>query len=388
MKKSVLAVLAALSLAACGGGEKKAEQPQAGSAPAANAEAAATDTLNIYNWSNYVDESTVEDFKKANNLKLTYDLYENNETLEAKMLTGKSGYDLVVPGIAFLPRQIEAGAYQKINKDLIPNYKNIDPELLKMLETADPGNQYAVPYFSGVNTIAITAKGKELLGGKLPENGWDLLFKPEYTNKLKSCGIALWDTPSEMFPILLNYLGKDPKGSNPEDLKAAAEVLKSIRPDVKRFSPSIIDELARGDICLAAGNGGDLNLAKARSEEVKNNVGIEVLTPKGMGFWIESWLIPADAKKRRQCPQVHQLHAGSRSGCEKRYRRNLRAGQQTCTRKNACRAGEHTFYFPERARHEKTVFVMPQNERRCEKTVLSTCGRKSKSVQINIELIV
>lgn len=112
-EKSVLAVLAALSLAACGGGEKKAEQPQAGSAPAANAEAAATDTLNIYNWSNYVDESTVEDFKKANNLKLTYDLYENNETLEAKMLTGKSGYDLVVPGIAFLPRQIEAGAYQK-----------------------------------------------------------------------------------------------------------------------------------------------------------------------------------------------------------------------------------------------------------------------------------
>lgn len=131
MKKSVLAVLAALSLAACGGSEKNAVQPQAGSAPAANAEAAATDTLNIYNWSNYVDESTVEDFKKANNLKLTYDLYENNETLEAKMLTGKSGYDLVVPGIAFLPRQIEAGAYQKVNKDLIPNYKNIDPELLK-----------------------------------------------------------------------------------------------------------------------------------------------------------------------------------------------------------------------------------------------------------------
>ena len=296
MKKSVLAVLAALSLAACGGGEKKAEQPQAGSAPAANTEAAATDTLNIYNWSNYVDESTVEDFKKTNNLKLTYDLYENNETLEAKMLTGKSGYDLVVPGIAFLPRQIEAGAYQKINKDLIPNYKNIDPELLKMLETADPGNQYAVPYFSGVNTIAITAKGKELLGGKLPENGWDLLFKPEYTSKLKGCGIAMWDTPSEVFPIILNYLGKDPAGKNPADIEAAAEVLKKVRPDIKRFSPSLIDELARGDVCLAVGNGGDLNMAKKRSEEVGSKVGIEVLTPKGMGFWIESWLIPADAK--------------------------------------------------------------------------------------------
>ncbi len=303
MKKSVSAVLAALALAACGGqNEQQPAQPQANTGAASAATAAntdglpATDTLNIYNWSNYVDESTVEDFKQANNLKLTYDLYENNETLEAKVLTGKSGYDLVVPGIAFLPRQIGAGAYQKVNKELIPNYQNIDPELLKMLESADPGNEYAVPYFSGVNTLAITAKGKEALGGELPENGWDLLFKPEYTAKLKGCGIALWDTPSEMFPIALNYLGKDPKGTNADDIKAAAEMLQAVRPDVKRFSPSVIDELARGDVCLAAGNGGDLNMAKQRSEEVKNNVGIEVLTPKGMGFWIESWLIPADAK--------------------------------------------------------------------------------------------
>lgn len=238
----------------------------------------------------------MEDFKKANNLKLTYSLYENNEALEAKMLVGKSGYDLAVPGIAFLPRQIKAGAYQKVDKSLIPNYKNVDPELLKLLESADPGNEYAVPYFSGANTLAITAKGKEILGGKLPDNGWDLLFKPEYTNKLKQCGIALWDTPSEMFPIVLNYIGKDPKGENPEDLKAAAAVLEGIRPDIKRFSASYIDELARGEICLVAGNGGDLNMAKKRAEEVKNNVGIEVLTPKGMGFWVESWVIPKDAK--------------------------------------------------------------------------------------------
>ena len=299
-KWAVLA-LGSSALAACGGqSEQKPAQSPASDATASAVSATdglpVTDTLNIYNWSNYVDESTVEAFKKANNLKLTYDLYENNETLEAKVLTGKSGYDLVVPGIAFLPRQIGAGAYQKVHKDLIPNYQNIDPELLKMLESADPGNEYAVPYFSGVNTLAITAKGKEALGGALPENGWDLLFKPEYTNKLKACGIALWDTPSEMFPIALNYLGKDPKGTNPDDIKAAADMLQTIRPDIKRFSPSVIDELARGDVCLAAGNGGDLNMAKARAEEVKSNVGIEVLTPKGMGFWIESWLIPADAK--------------------------------------------------------------------------------------------
>jgi len=297
MKKTLLSTVLLLALAACGGENNNAPAQNANASGAApTASAPTTNALNIYNWSNYVDESTVEDFKKANNLDLTYDLYENNETLEAKMLTGKSGYDLGVPGIAFLPRQIKAGAYQKIDKSQIPNYKNIDPALLKLLEQADPGNEYAVPYFSGVNTLAITAKGKELLGGKLPDNAWDLMFKPEYTHKLKSCGIALWDTPSEMFPIVLNYLGKDPKGSTPADIEAAAAVLQAIRPDVKRFSASYIDELARGDICLVAGNGGDLNLAKARSEEVKNNVGIEVLTPKGMGFWVESWVIPKDAK--------------------------------------------------------------------------------------------
>lgn len=297
MKKTLLTAMIALALAACGGkSEQAADSQNNGQTPATAANSGATDALNIYNWSNYVDEDTVDEFKQANNLKLVYDLYENNETLEAKVLTGKSGYDLVVPGIAFLPRQIQAGAYQKINKDLIPNYKDINPKLLEMLATADPGNEYAVPYFSGVNTVAITAKGKEALGGQLPENSWDLLFKPEYTNKLKQCGIALWDTPSEMFPLVLNYLGKDPRGTNPADIEAAAAVLQAIRPDVKRFSASYIDELARGDICLVAGNGGDLNMAKARSEEVKNNVGIDVLAPKGMGFWVESWVIPADAK--------------------------------------------------------------------------------------------
>ena len=292
MKKTLLSTIVLLALAACGG----SQSGDTGKSTSSGSNQAATNALNIFNWSNYVDESTVEDFKKQNNLKLNYTTYESNEALEAKMLTGQSGYDLAVPGVAFLPRQIQAGAYQKINKDLIPNYKNIDPALLKLLTDASPdATEYAVPYFMGANTIAITAKGKEALGGKLPENGWDLLFKPEYTNKLKGCGITLWDTPSEMFPIVLKYIGKDPKGSNPADVDAAAAVLQAIRPDVKRFSPSVIDELARGDVCLAAGNGG-LNLAKARSEEVKNNVGIEVLNPKGMGIWVESWVIPKDAK--------------------------------------------------------------------------------------------
>ncbi|ULJ59973.1 extracellular solute-binding protein [Wielerella bovis] len=302
MKKTLLSTIILMTLAACGGqSNQNADKAAPTSTTAASGAAVAsnlpqTDTLNIYNWSNYVDESTVEDFKKANNLNLTYTLYESNEQLEAKMLTGKSGFDLGVPGIAFLPRQIKSGAYQKINKDLIPNYTNIDPALLKLLEEADPqATEYAVPYFSGANTLAITAKGKELLGGQLPENAWDLLFKPEYTSKLKSCGVVLWDSPSEIFPIVLNYIGKDPRGTNPADIEEAAKVLQGIRGDIKQFKASYIDDLANGNICLTAGNGGDLNMAKARSEEVKNNVGIEVLTPKGMGFWVESWVIPKDA---------------------------------------------------------------------------------------------
>ncbi len=310
MKKLWLVNLVSLALlSACGGNSQEQSNqdtsPAASSSESSSTESASTlpetDTLNIYNWSNYVDESTVTDFAKQNNIQLNYDLYENNESLEAKVLTGKSGYDLVVPGIAFVPRQIQAGAYQKVDKSLIPNYKNIDPAVLEMMATADPGNEYAVPYFSGVNTIAINVdKVKAALGtDTLPENEWDLIFKKEYTQKLKSCGISLWDTPSEMFPLVLNYMGKDVKGESPDDLKAAAAVLHEIRPDVKRFSPAVIDELARGDICITVGNGGDMNMAKTRAKEAKNGVNIEVLTPKGMGFWVESWLIPADAKNVR-----------------------------------------------------------------------------------------
>lgn len=311
MKKLLFAQVVTLALlTACGGGSQSQEPAQAAPAasntnsasaasnPAAGHDYPQTSELNIYNWSNYVDEATVEEFRKEFSLKLNYDLYENNEALEAKVLTGKSGYDLVVPGISFLPRQIQAGAYQKIDKSLLSNYGNIDPKLLTLLNQVDPGNEYAVPYFSGLNTLAINKdKVKAALGtDQLPENEWDLVFKPEYSNKLKACGISLWDSPSEIFPLVIKYIGKDPAKATNEDINAAAAVLKTVRPDIKRFSPSFIDELARGDICLAVGNGGDMNMSKKRAEEVGNGVNIEVLTPKGMGFWVESWLIPADAK--------------------------------------------------------------------------------------------
>ena len=307
MKKTLLASsVVVMFLAACGGGNNNAAQSKTSDAgstassgtTASAAPAAATDSLKIYNWSDYVDPETVKEFEAANKIKATYDFYDSNEALEAKVLTGKSGYDLVVPSNTFVGRQIKAGAYLKIDKNQIPNYNNIDPQLLKLMNDVDAGNEYAVPYFWGINTIAINKdKVEKALGGPLPDNQWDLLFKPEYSNKLKSCGISVLDSAAEVFPMALNYMGKDPQSDKSEDLKAAAEMIMKVRPDIRRFSSSgYIDDMARGDLCVVLGYGGDLNIAARRAKEAKSNVNIEVLVPKeGFGVWVDSFMIPKDS---------------------------------------------------------------------------------------------
>ena len=302
----LVSALAGLLLTACGGANnaqsdnKDTQTPASASSDVSATNSAATGKLNIYNWSDYVDAETVTEFEKNNAVKVRYDYYNSNETLEAKMLTGKSGYDLVAPSIANVGRQIKAGAYQEIDKNQIPNYNNIDPELLKQMAQVDAGNKYAVPYFWGINTLAINKdKVTQALGtDKLPENEWDLVFNPEYTAKLKSCGISFFDSPTEQYPLVLKYLGKDPNSENTDDLNAATELMKKVRADVKRFSSSgYIDDMARGDLCVSIGYGGDLNIAKNRAKEANNGVNIEVLTPKtGVGIWIDSFMIPKDAE--------------------------------------------------------------------------------------------
>ncbi|VTX91884.1 Spermidine-binding periplasmic protein SpuE [Neisseria subflava] len=296
MKKTlVAAAILSLALTACGGGNDTAAQTSS-----AKPEAEQSGKLNIYNWSDYVDPETVAAFEQETGIKTRSDYYDSNETLEAKVLTGKSGYDLTAPSIANVGRQIKAGAYQKIDKAQIPHYGNIDKDLLKMMEAVDPGNEYAVPYFWGINTLAInTQQVKKALGtDKLPENEWDLVFKPEYTAKLKSCGISYFDSAIEQIPLALHYLGKDPNSENPEDIKAAVDMMKAVRGDVKRFSSSgYIDDMAAGNLCAAIGYGGDLNIAKTRAEEAANGVEIKVLTPKaGVGVWVDSFMIPRDAQ--------------------------------------------------------------------------------------------
>lgn len=296
MRKILMAAAVfGLVLTACGGGSQTTAEPEA-----SQVQHTVSDKLNIYNWSDYVDPQTLSDFEKDAHLNIRYDYYDSNEALEAKLLTGKSGYDLVVPSVANVGRQIKAGAYRKIDKSLIPNYANIDASLLAMMAEVDPGNEYAVPYFWGINTLAInTQQLKKALGtDKLPENEWDLVFNPAYTRKLKSCGISYFDSAIEQIPLALHYLGKDPNSENPEDIKAAVDMMKTVRPDIKRFTSSgYIDDMATGNLCVAIGYGGDLNIAKTRARESANGVDIKVLVPTtGVGVWVDSLMIPRDAQ--------------------------------------------------------------------------------------------
>lgn len=296
MRKILMAAAVfGLVLTACGGGSQTTAEPEA-----SQVQHTVSDKLNIYNWSDYVDPQTLSDFEKDTRLNIRYDYYDSNEALEAKLLTGKSGYDLVVPSVANVGRQIKAGAYRKIDKSLIPNYANIDASLLAMMAEVDPGNEYAVPYFWGINTLAInTQQVKKALGtDKLPENEWDLVFNPAYTRKLKSCGISYFDSAIEQIPLALHYLDKDPNSENPEDIKAAVDMMKTVRPDIKRFTSSgYIDDMATGNLCVAIGYGGDLNIAKTRARESANGVDIKVLVPTtGVGVWVDSLMIPRDAQ--------------------------------------------------------------------------------------------
>ena len=318
----VVAFVSALLLAACGEEKKQEEQSSAQPAtetpapapapapaqPAAEANTAAAQPeaaagsggeLNVYNWSDYIGETTVDDFQKKTGITVRYDVYDSNETLDAKLKAGNTGYDLVVPTGSFLGQQIQAGIYQKIDKSKLANYKYIDPLILEALKPFDPTNDYAVPYFWGTVGIGVNVdKVKERLGDNAPVDSLDLLFKPEYAEKLKDCGISMLDSPSDILPVALKYLGKDPHTKSEEDYKAAQEMLTAVRPFVKYFhSSQYINDLAGGELCAVIGWSGDVFIAAARAEEAKNNVHLDYKIPKeGTLLWVDSLAIPKDAK--------------------------------------------------------------------------------------------
>ena len=255
--------------------------------------------INVYNWSDYIADDTLKNFEKETGIKVRYDNFDNNEILHAKLVAGKTGYDVVVPSSYWAKIQADGGLLRKLDKAQLPNLKNLDPSIQQTLAGLDPGNQYMVNWLWGFTTVGINVdKVKAALGSTpMPDNVWDLVFKPEYMSKLKSCGVSFLDSATEIIPAALHYLGKNPYSKNPGDYAEVGPLLKSIRPYVTLFSSSgYINDLASGSICVALGWSGDINIARQRALDGKTGQRIEALIPKTGGLlFFDVMVIPADA---------------------------------------------------------------------------------------------
>jgi len=256
-------------------------------------------TVNFYNWSNYMAPGVLEDFTRQTGIKVVYDTFDANETLETRLLAGKSGYDVVVPTAYFLQRQIKAGVFQKLDKSKLPGLVNAWPAVTERLAVYDPGNQYAANYMWGTTGIGYNVKmAQKVLGADARIDSWDMVFKPENLAKFRDCGVHMLDSADDIFPAALSYLGLDPNSTRLDDLEKAAELLVKIRPSVRKFhSSEYLSSLATGEICLVVGWSGDILQARSRAGEANNGVEIGYAIPKeGAQMFFDNLAIPADAK--------------------------------------------------------------------------------------------
>ena len=255
--------------------------------------------VRVYNWSDYIADSTIREFEKETGIDVTYDVYDSNEILEGKLLSGNTGYDIVGPSSEFMGRQIIAGVYQKLNKDALYNYDNLDPAMMSLLENLDPDNAHSIPYLWGTTGIGYNKqKAIEVMGVDFAMNTLDVVFVPEIIAKFQHCGVAFLDAPSEMFKAALHYLGLNPNSQNPKDYQEqSTELFNNVRPYIQYFhSSKYINDLANGDICLAFAWSGDVLQAADRASESGNGVQIEYRIPKeGTLMWFDMLAIPADA---------------------------------------------------------------------------------------------
>ncbi|CAM3835336.1 extracellular solute-binding protein [Parendozoicomonas haliclonae] len=255
--------------------------------------------LNVYNWSDYIAEDTIANFEAKTGIKVVYDVFDSNEVLEAKLLSGKTGYDIVVPSASFMAKQIKAGVFQTLDRSKLPNWKNLDTEIMSTVEGFDPGNQHAIPYLWGTTGLGynpdLVAKH---LGGDVPVDSWDLVFKPEYASKLQECGLTMLNAPTEMMQAALNYLDLDPNSTDKKDYAQAQELLSSVRPHVTYFhSSKLITDLANGDVCISVGWSGDVLQAADRADEADKGITVEYVIPKeGALTWFDMLAIPKDAE--------------------------------------------------------------------------------------------
>jgi putrescine transport system substrate-binding protein len=285
-------IACALLLAGCG---RKDEGPAAGgeAAPAGAEEK----VLNVYNWSDYVDPAIIEQFTAETGIKVNYDVFDSNEVLETKLLTGNSGYDVVVPSAYFLERQIQAGVFRKLDRSKLPNLANMDPELQQRVAAHDPGNEHGVIYMWGTTGIGYDAGKIEAIMPDAPVDSWSLVFDPNIVARFKDCGVSVLEDPTDIVGTVLLWLGRDPNSEAQEDLDAAEAALLAIRPYIRKISSAqVIEDLANGEVCIAVGYSGDVLQAQSRAEETGQAVDIRYSIPaEGALLWFDTLAIPADA---------------------------------------------------------------------------------------------
>jgi putrescine transport system substrate-binding protein len=273
--------MAAFGLACCLAASARAEDNQ----------------LNIYNWADYIGRSTIDAFQKQTGIKVVYDTYDSDAALEAKVMAGDTGYDLVTTSTDFFARQIKAGVYQTIDKSKLPNWKNLDPAILQVMAQYDPGNAHAVPYLHGVNGFAYNV---DLVRARMPNaplNSLDMIFKPEIISKFADCGVSFMDNAEDVIQLALNYLHLDPNTQKPEDFKAVEKLLLAVRPYIRSFdSEAFMNALPNKELCIAMSWSGDYETALARAQSAGVKINLAFTVPKeGANIWYDAWLIPAGA---------------------------------------------------------------------------------------------
>ncbi|NJO55581.1 MAG: polyamine ABC transporter substrate-binding protein [Rhodospirillales bacterium] len=258
---------------------------------------AAQPVLHVYNWSDYIDKTIIEDFEKTSGIKVVYDVYDSNDILETKLLAGKSGYDLVFPSGNFLARQIKADVFQPLDRTRLTNWDNLDPAMMRRLTVYDPDNRFGVPYLWGTTGIAYNPDKISERMKDAPIQSWQLIYDPEILRRFKDCGIFLLDAGDEIIPATLHHLGLDPDSKDPKVIEQAKPPLMAIRPLIRKFhSSENINALANGDICLAVMWSGDAKQAGMRAKEANNGITVKYAIPKeGAQMWIDMMAIPADA---------------------------------------------------------------------------------------------
>jgi putrescine transport system substrate-binding protein len=299
IRAGLVGLVFATALVGCG---KKQEAPPAAEetkpAPTAAAPASTEEkVVNVYNWSDYIDPKTLEQFTAETGIKVNYDVFDSNEVLETKLLAGNTGYDVVVPSASFMERQIKAGVFRKLDRSKLTNWGNLDTEVLQRVALHDPGNEHSVNFMWGTTGIGYNEGKVKKIDPNAPVDSFKLVFDPAVASKFEDCGISVLDAPSEIVAVALAYLGKDPNSQSEADLKLAEDLLMKVRPYIRMIhSSNYIDALANGEICIAVGWSGDILQARDRAKEANANNVIKYNVPKeGTIIWFDMFAIPADA---------------------------------------------------------------------------------------------